>query len=96
MHFLCRHPCVWMSDSPCTPVLRHAGRGLWLWRVSAREGAARVAQGQALIRWDGHTEDIVMELGVEGNSQEAAWILPVPAQVTVKRRACPGNNEVRR
>ncbi len=56
-----------------------------------REGEARVGQERALIRWDGRTEDIVMELGVEGRSQEAAWIVPVPAQATVKpsvRRDC--------
>ncbi len=50
-----------------------------------REGEAHVGQERALIRWDGRTEDIVMELGVEGSSQEAAWILPVPAQATVKQ-----------
>ena len=45
-----------------------------------REGEARVAQERALIRWDGSTEDIVMELGVEGRSQAAVWILPLPAR----------------
>src|SRR5687767_14576687 len=49
-----------------------------------REGDARVVEERALIRWDGQTEDIVMALGVEGESDEAAWILPVPAQATVK------------
>ncbi len=48
-----------------------------------REGEARVAQERALVRWDGATEDIVMALSVEGQSREAAWILPVPAQATV-------------
>jgi hypothetical protein len=49
-----------------------------------REGEAHVAQERALIRWDGHREDIVMALDVQGSSTEAAWILPVPAQATVQ------------
>jgi hypothetical protein len=49
-----------------------------------REGKAHVAEERALIRWDGQTEDIVMELSVVGRSKEAAWILPVPAHATVK------------
>ncbi len=49
-----------------------------------REGEARMAQERVLIRWDGQTEDLVMEMGVEGRSTEAAWIVPVPARATVK------------
>ncbi len=49
-----------------------------------REGNANVVQERALIRWDGQTEDIVMALSVQGSSEEAAWILPVPAQATVQ------------
>jgi hypothetical protein len=49
-----------------------------------REGEASVAQERALIRWDGRTEDIVMALGVLGQSKEAAVILPVPSRATVK------------
>lgn len=48
------------------------------------EGSARVTEERALIRWDGRTEDIVMGLSVGGESEEAAWILPVPARATVK------------
>jgi hypothetical protein len=47
-------------------------------------GDAYVTQEQALLRWDGTTEDIVMTLGVLGSSQEAAVILPVPSRATVK------------
>jgi len=47
-------------------------------------GDAYVSQEQALLRWDGQTEDILMSLGVLGSSQDAAVILPVPAQATVK------------
>ncbi len=43
-----------------------------------------MAQIRALIRWDGSTEDTVMELGVDGNPSEAAWFLPVPARATLK------------
>ena len=49
-----------------------------------REGDANVSQERALIRWNDGTEDIVMELSVQGSSQEAAWILPVPSPATVK------------
>ncbi|HEX6737898.1 MAG TPA: DUF2330 domain-containing protein, partial [Vicinamibacteria bacterium] len=49
-----------------------------------REGAARVGQERALLRWDGRAEDLVLELSVEGRSAEAAWILPVPAPATVR------------
>ncbi len=48
------------------------------------EGDASVVREQALIHWDGRTEDIVMGLSVEGRSEEAAWILPVPSRATVK------------
>ncbi len=48
------------------------------------DGDAEIAKEIALIRWDDGVEDIVMQLNVEGNSKEAAWILPVPAPATVK------------
>ena len=47
-------------------------------------GDAFVTQEEALLRWNGNTEDIVMTLGVLGSSTEAAVILPVPARATVK------------
>jgi hypothetical protein len=49
-----------------------------------RDGDAFVSQEQALLRWDGQTEQIVMTLGVLGSSKEAAVILPVPSRATVK------------
>jgi hypothetical protein len=49
-----------------------------------REGEGSVVQERALIRWDGHTEDIVMALGVQGDAAEAAWIMPVPGRATVQ------------
>jgi hypothetical protein len=47
------------------------------------DGQASVSQEQALLRWDGKTEDILMSLGVLGSSSEAAVILPVPSRATV-------------
>lgn len=49
-----------------------------------REGEANVNAERALIRWDGSTEDVVMELSVQGSSAEAAWIVPVPSEATVQ------------
>jgi hypothetical protein len=49
-----------------------------------RDGDAQVTQERALLRWDGRTEDIVMALNVQGSSNEAAWILPVPSRAQVK------------
>ncbi len=49
-----------------------------------RDGDAFISQEQALLRWDGHTEQILMTLGILGSSKEAAVILPVPARATVK------------
>ncbi len=49
-----------------------------------REGDANVAQERALVRWDGTREDIVMSLGVLGESSEAAIILPIPSRADVK------------
>jgi hypothetical protein len=37
-----------------------------------------------LLRWDGKTEDIVMSLGVLGQSKDAAVILPVPSRAEMK------------
>jgi hypothetical protein len=48
------------------------------------DGDAFVSQEQALLTWDGATEQIVMSLGVLGSSKEAAVILPVPSRATVK------------
>ncbi len=47
------------------------------------DGQAWVSEEQALLRWDGQTEDLLMSLGVLGSSSEAAVILPVPSQATV-------------
>ncbi len=49
-----------------------------------RDGTASVSQERALLRWDGKTEDIVMSLGVLGESKDAAVILPVPSRAEMK------------
>ncbi|CAM5387800.1 hypothetical protein SXANM310S_05787 [Streptomyces xanthochromogenes] len=43
-----------------------------------------VRQETSVVRWDGHTEQIVMRLTVDGNAPRAAWIMPVPGRATVK------------
>lgn len=52
--------------------------------VLPRTDDASIGQERAFIRWNGRTEDSVMELSMQGSAQEAAWILPVPAPATVK------------
>lgn len=49
-----------------------------------RDGAASISQERVLLRWDGKTEDIVMSLGVLGQSKDAAVILPVPARAELR------------
>ncbi len=50
----------------------------------ANGGTAYISQERALLRWDGKTEDIVMSLGVLGQSKDAAVILPVPSRAEMK------------
>jgi hypothetical protein len=47
-------------------------------------GNAYISQERALLHWDGKTEDIVMSLGVLGQSKDAAIILPVPSRAELK------------
>ncbi|WP_371652461.1 MULTISPECIES: DUF2330 domain-containing protein [unclassified Streptomyces] len=42
-----------------------------------------VRQETSAVRWDGHSEQIVMSLTVDGNAPKAAWIMPVPHRATV-------------
>jgi len=48
------------------------------------DGDAEIEGEASVIRFDGRTEDIVMQLSVAGESPEAAWILPVPAPAEVR------------
>jgi hypothetical protein len=47
-------------------------------------GTASVAREQAVVRFDGTTEDVVMRFSVESTSTDAAWVMPVPGKATVK------------
>jgi hypothetical protein len=47
-------------------------------------GTVSVAREQAVVRFDGTTEDIVMRFSMQSTVTDAAWIMPVPAPATVK------------
>lgn len=51
--------------------------------VSPDEEAA-ITEEHVLLRWDGHTEELLMSLGVLSDAGEGAVILPVPSQATVE------------
>ncbi|MGW6973107.1 DUF2330 domain-containing protein [Streptomyces sp. NPDC054952] len=43
-----------------------------------------VARETSVVRWDGHTEQIVMRFTVGGDAKRAAWIMPVPSRAGVE------------
>ncbi|NNN36985.1 DUF2330 domain-containing protein [Streptomyces sp. S3(2020)] len=43
-----------------------------------------VSREVSVVRWDGSQEQIVMRLTVDGDSDRAAWVMPVPRRATVK------------
>lgn len=43
-----------------------------------------VAREVSVVRWDGTQEQIVMRLTVDGDSDRAAWVMPVPRRATVE------------
>jgi hypothetical protein len=45
---------------------------------------ARAFGEQALVRFDGSREEIVLSMAVQGMSKKAAWIMPVPAAAQVE------------
>jgi hypothetical protein len=47
------------------------------------ESRARVFGENALVRFDGKREEIVLSMAVHGTSKKAAWIMPVPAAAEV-------------
>ncbi|MEZ0108321.1 hypothetical protein ABH920_002319 [Catenulispora sp. EB89] len=47
-------------------------------------GTMSVAREQAVVRFDGTTEDVVMRFATQSNVTDAAWVMPVPAQATAK------------
>lgn len=48
------------------------------------ESRARVYGENALVRYDGGQEEIVLSMSVQGQSRKAAWIMPVPAAAKVE------------
>jgi hypothetical protein len=48
------------------------------------ESRARVFGENALVRYDGGQEEIVLSMSVQGQSKKAAWIMPVPAAAKVE------------
>ncbi|MET9962875.1 DUF2330 domain-containing protein [Streptomyces sp. NPDC006326] len=51
------------------------------------DGTSRIGveRETSVVRWDGHTEQIVMRFTVRGDAKRAAWIMPVPGRATVER-----------
>lgn len=47
------------------------------------ESRARSNGEQALVSFDGSTEEIVLSMAIQGSSKKAAWIMPVPAAAQV-------------
>ena len=47
-------------------------------------GTVSVALEQAVVRFDGKTEDIVMRFSMQSDVTQAAWVMPVPGPATVK------------
>jgi len=43
-----------------------------------------VGREESVVRWNGHEEQIVMSLTVDGDADQAAWIMPVPHRATVE------------
>ncbi|WP_181808320.1 DUF2330 domain-containing protein, partial [Streptomyces shenzhenensis] len=42
-----------------------------------------VRREEAVLRWDGSREQIVLRLTVDGDADRTAWIMPVPHRATV-------------
>jgi len=47
-------------------------------------GTMSVSREQAVVRFDGTTEDVVMRFSTHSDVTDAAWVMPVPNQATVK------------
>ncbi|NUO42786.1 MAG: DUF2330 domain-containing protein, partial [Streptomyces sp.] len=57
------------------------GCGAMIPDTARRVGVAREV---SVVRWDGGRERIVMRLTVDGDSDRAAWIMPVPHRADVE------------
>lgn len=51
--------------------------------VTDGEAELTVTHETSVVRWDGGTQDIVMQLSVAGDAPDAAWIMPVPGRAEV-------------
>ena len=47
-------------------------------------GTTSVSREEAVVRFDGTTEDVVMRFSVRSDVKDAAWVMPVPGPATVK------------
>ncbi|WP_194916846.1 DUF2330 domain-containing protein [Catenulispora rubra] len=47
-------------------------------------GTMSVAREEAVVEFDGTTEDVVMRFSTQSNVTDAAWVMPVPAPATAK------------
>lgn len=47
-------------------------------------GTMSVSREQAVVRFDGTTENVVMQFSTKSDVTDAAWVMPVPAQATAK------------
>jgi hypothetical protein len=70
----------WLLASALTAPAWACGCGAY---IPDRPGAT-VAGERALIAWDGARQDIVMSFDVTGQSDTAAWIMPVPSVAQVE------------
>lgn len=52
--------------------------------VPGRQATMGVDRETSVVRWDGATEQIVMRFTVNGDAEEAAWIMPVPSRADVE------------
>ncbi|MEV7614370.1 DUF2330 domain-containing protein [Streptomyces sp. NPDC089799] len=52
--------------------------------VTDRTSRLGVEKEMSVVRWDGHTEQIVMSFTVNGDAPRAAWIMPVPSRAAVE------------
>lgn len=48
--------------------------------VPGNQASMAVRQETSAVRWDGRTEEILMQLTVTGDAANAAWIMPVPTR----------------
>ncbi|MCX4980635.1 DUF2330 domain-containing protein [Streptomyces sp. NBC_00572] len=51
--------------------------------IPTKDQRIGVDREESAVRWDGHTETVVMRFNVHGNADHAAWIMPVPSRADV-------------